>query len=310
MRPLPWLISVLVISVSACVRDRDQTVGSALAKTGIQQAEPSVIKASVAGVVTESAGTLPFPLDCTGMPKQGGLLACQTVPGANVSIGGVGTIADSSGYFTVGFDRDAPKKETVIVETVGQTRSMEIKILPREYGISSIDNLPPSQVSTFTGKQRTRIEASTVRKTAGFASRVAETGFRDGFTFPLDDIRKTSPFGAQRILNGELQRPHYGVDLAAPAGTPVYAPADGIVSLADDDLYFEGQTVFIDHGQGLISMYLHMSTIKVETGQAVKRGDVLGKVGATGRATGPHLCWRLKWRNRNLDPELLTEWPD
>ena len=92
-------------------------------------------------------------------------------------------------------------------------------------------------------------------------------------------------------------------------GTPIYAPADGIVSLADDDLYFEGAMVMLDHGQGLNSMYLHVSDIFVEAGQSVKQGDKIATVGSRGRSTGPHLCWRLKWRNRNLDPELLTKWP-
>ena len=135
-------------------------------------------------------------------------------------------------------------------------------------------------------------------------------GFKNGFDLPIkDEFIKTTNFGAQRILNGEPKRPHYGVDLAAPVGTPIYAPADGVVSLADDDLYFEGAMVLLDHGQGLISMYLHTDEILVEPGQVVKQGEQIATVGSKGRSTGPHLCWRLKWRNRNLDPELLTEWP-
>ena len=97
--------------------------------------------------------------------------------------------------------------------------------------------------------------------------------------------------------------------MAAPKGTPIVAPADGIVSMADEDMYFEGALLLIDHGQGLISYYLHMDDIVVEDGQHVKQGEQIATVGSKGRSTGPHLCWRLKWRNRNLDPELLTEWP-
>jgi len=110
-------------------------------------------------------------------------------------------------------------------------------------------------------------------------------------------------------LNGDPKRPHFGVDLAAPKGTPILAPADGIVSLASTEMYFEGSLIMIDHGQGLISYYLHNETVDVEVGQRVTQGQQIGTVGSRGRSTGPHLCWRLKWRGRNLDPELLTEWP-
>ena len=179
----------------------------------------------------------------------------------------------------------------------------------REYDTSRIDGLPPSQVSTFTEAQLKRIRSSSARKKVGFSSRAKEMGFKNGFISPIKEFRKTTNFGAQRILNGEPKKPHYGVDMAAPVGTPIYAPADGIVSLADDDLYFEGAMVLLDHGQGLISMYLHVNEITVENGQRVKQGEQIATVGSKGRSTGPHLCWRLKWRNRNLDPELLTEWP-
>ena len=166
-------------------------------------------------------------------------------------------------------------------------------------------------MSTFSEAQLKRIRSSSARKKKGFASRQSLLGFVNGFNLPIKaEFIKTTNFGAQRILNGEKKRPHYGVDLAAPVGTPIYAPADGVVSLADDDLYFEGAMVLLDHGQGLISMYLHTDTILVEEGQAVKQGEQIATVGSKGRSTGPHLCWRLKWRNRNLDPELLTQWPD
>ena len=134
-------------------------------------------------------------------------------------------------------------------------------------------------------------------------------GFKDGFINPLENMNKTSPFGSQRILNGIPKKPHYGVDIAAKVGTKIYAPADGVISLSDDDLYFEGSMVLIDHGQGLISMYLHTEENLVHEGEHVKQGQLIATVGSKGRSTGPHLCWRLKWRNRNLDPETLTRWP-
>ncbi len=254
---------------------------------------------------------------CTGVFEQGGTVKCKTFPNAIIEISGVKTKADQDGFVIIGFDRDAPVEETVRVhlgresEKHFEKTSFEktFEIAPREYAISRIDGLPPSQVSTFTDAQLKRIRASSARKKIGFGSREQTMWFKDGFDYPLKSFTKTSPFGAQRILNGETKKPHYGVDIAAPVGTPIYAPADGVISLADDDLYFEGAMVLIDHGQGLISMYLHMNDIDVEPGQEVKRGEKIGEDGSKGRSTGPHLCWRLKWRNRHLDPELLTEWP-
>jgi murein DD-endopeptidase MepM/ murein hydrolase activator NlpD len=107
-------------------------------------------------------------------------------------------------------------------------------------------------------------------------------------------------------LNGVPARPHYGVDLAAPRGTPIVAPAGGLVSFAETGLHFEGGLIMIDHGQGLVSAYLHLSRLDVVAGQSVSQGQVIGAVGAEGRATGPHLCWRMKWRDRNLNPMSLV----
>jgi len=247
---------------------------------------------------------------CNGVTKQGGAVLCQTQPNAKVKVARSNKdfyfeSADEKGQIIIGFDRDETKN---FVEVAGQRVSFDLK--PREYDTSRIDGLPPSQVSTFSEAQLKRIRSSSARKKTGFASRAKEMGFKDGFDLPIKaDFIKTTNFGAQRILNGEPKKPHYGVDLAAPVGTPIYAPADGVVSLADDDLYFEGAMVLLDHGQGLISMYLHTDEILVEPGQAVKQGEQIATVGSKGRSTGPHLCWRLKWRNRNLDPLLLTEWP-
>ena len=251
-------------------------------------------------------------LDCEGVFQQGGALLCQTLPDALIKVGGLDIHADQNGRAIIGLDRDAGAKETLTVYANGDDLALTketFNIAPREYNIQRIDGLPPSQVSTFTEAQLKHIRAASARKKVGFRSRVDEMGFADGFIYPLKTFKKTSPFGAQRILNGEPKNPHYGVDIAAPKGTPIYAPADGIVSLADANLYFEGQMVMIDHGQGLNSLYLHMSEIDVKAGQKVTRGEQIGAVGSTGRSTGPHLCWRLKWRNRNLDPELLTKWP-
>ena len=294
------LLSCFLLSVSACAQENSESVpAKAAAKT-------SLASERVEATETPTDTTL----NCTGVPEQGGAVLCRTTPNAKVKIGRSADdfyfeTADENGQIVIGFDRD--EKQALI--GVGDT-TVEYNFTPREYSISRIDGLPPSQVSTFSDKQLAHIKASSARKKVGFASREKTMGLVDGFTYPLNEFTKTSPFGAQRILNGEPKKPHMGVDIAAPIGTPIYAPADGVVSLADDDLYFEGAMVLLDHGQGLISMYLHVNEIFVEPGQAVKRGDQIATVGSKGRSTGPHLCWRLKWRNRNLDPELLTQWPE
>lgn len=260
-----------------------------------------------AGAIAHVDGSA--PLDCHGIVKQGGMVICQTAPNAKVQVGRAEDdtylqTADENGIIIIGFDRDEPM---AFAETA--THRVNFLIEPREYDISRIDGLPKNMVSEYTEEELTRIRAATARKKVGFASSVSEIGFEDGFIYPVADHIKTTNFGAQRVLNGDPKRPHFGVDLAAPKGTPIVAPADGIVSMSDDDMYFEGSLILIDHGQGLISYYMHMEDLLVEPGQHVKQGEQIATIGTRGRSTGPHLCWRLKWRGRNLDPELLTKWP-
>ena len=252
----------------------------------------------------------PSRFDCTGVAKQGGALLCQTTPLANVKTGRSATRADAVGNVIIGFDRDAVKNTKVtITHAGGETTTHPITVEPRQYKEQRIDGLPPSQVSTYSEADLKKIRASSARKKVGFASNQPELYFKDGFDYPIKEFVKTSPFGSRRILNGEPKSPHYGVDIAAPLGTPIYAPAAGVVGLADEDLYFEGAMVMIDHGQGLNSLYLHVNDVFVKPGDVVERGDLIAEVGSKGRSTGPHLCWRLKWKRENLDPELLTKWP-
>jgi murein DD-endopeptidase MepM/ murein hydrolase activator NlpD len=315
MRYLPIFSLSLMLSVSACGQDSQPEIQSVLDGSAVMAADANAkaLEKTVKKTVKRSGLNADNPaptITCTGVAEQGGAVKCQTRPNQKVKLGRSEDDfyyeqADENGEIIIGFDRD--EKRALI--SAGDS-GVEYNFTPREYKISRIDGLPPSQVSSFNDDQLKRIHSSTARKKIGFKSRVKPVGLKNGFIYPLKDVRKTSPFGAQRILNGEAKRPHYGVDIAAPVGTPIYAPADGIVSLADDDLYFEGAMVMLDHGQGLNSMYLHVSEIFVTAGQAVKQGEKIAAIGSRGRSTGPHLCWRMKWRNRNLDPELLTKWPD
>ena len=246
-------------------------------------------------------------LDLTGRFVQGGHALGRTWPRALVFVDGEAlTAASASGRFIVGFDRDAPATVQIEARAGGRSARRSLDIAPGDFDITRIDGLPPATVEPTDPDLLARIAREVELKTEAFASRVDADHFRDGFVWPLAGFRVSSRWGAQRVLNGTPARPHYGIDLAAPAGTVIRAPADGRVTLAEPDLHFEGGLTLIDHGQGLITAYLHQSRLDVRAGQDVRRGDSLGRVGMSGRATGPHLCWRMKWRNRNMDPSLLT----
>ena len=239
------------------------------------------------------------PFAWRGHLVQGGLLIGQSRPGDRIRIdGALETTAGATGLFVVGFDRDAGPV-TRIETGLG---NCSLPITPGVFDIQRIDGLPPDQVSPTDPLLLARINREKGLKATAFAHQADTEDFRDGFVLPLSHALKTSRFGPQRILNGEPKTPHYGVDLAAPAGTAITAPADGLVVLAEADLWFEGGLTLIDHGQGLTSAYLHQQAQTVTAGDRVRRGQTIGAVGARGRATGPHLCWRLTWRGRHLDP--------
>ena len=237
---------------------------------------------------------------------QGGYAIGRTAPRATVLFNGLpATQASAQGWFVLGFDRDAPPPAVITVETADGTSTHERTIAPGSFDIQRIDGLPPSQVTPVEPALLARIASENQRKAAGYASRLDADDFSTGFIMPVQATRRSSSFGGQRILNGEAKRPHLGVDLAAPVGTPIVAPAAGRVTLAEPHMHFEGGLVMIDHGQGLITVYLHMSRLDVAAGDTVFQGQRIGAVGQEGRATGPHLCWRMRWRDQNLDPSLL-----
>lgn len=271
-------------------RDLILGAGGALLTTGL-----------MAGPASPAPRSPDLSLD--GKLVQGGFAFGRTAPDATVSVDGESlTQASRTGLFVVGFDRDAAASTTVAAD--GATRTLEVA--PGTFPSSRIDGLPPSTVEPSDPELLARIQRELALKTAAFESCADTEDFAQGFVWPLETYRISSLWGAQRILNGTPARPHYGIDLAAPQGTPIHAPAAGRVVLAEPDMHFEGGLVLIDHGQGLITAYLHQSRIEAMVGQTLARGDLIGLVGMKGRATGPHLCWRMKWRGRNLDPSLMV----
>lgn len=246
------------------------------------------------------------PLTLKGQWRQGGFAIGRTLPRLPVHVDGeVLTTASERGLFIVGFDRDAPASTRIEVGDGATRAGQTLAIAPGTFPSTRIDGLPPSTVEPSDPALLARIQREAALKAEGFASRADSDDFREGFAWPLAAYRISSPWGAQRVLNGTPARPHYGIDLAAPQGTPILSPAEGLVTFAQTGLHFEGGLVLIDHGQGLITAYLHQSRIDVAAGQRVERGEVIGQVGREGRATGPHLCWRMKWRDRYLDPSLM-----
>ena len=256
------------------------------------------------------AQTRPERLNLTGRFIQGGYALGRTRPGALVFVDGEAlTAAGATGLFVVGFDRDGA--DTVLIEARqdGWRAEERLHVAAGDFPTQRISGLPPSTVDPTDPALLERIRREAELTAVAYASRDATENFADGFDWPLAEFRISSRWGSQRILNGTPARPHYGIDLAAPAGTPILAPAPGLVVLAEPDLHYEGGTTFIDHGQGLITVYLHQSRLEVAQGDRVARGQRIGRVGSSGRATGPHLCWRARWRDRNIDPSNLVGAP-
>ena len=253
------------------------------------------------------AAAEPPRLDLRGKFVQGGFVVGRTAPGAAIVVDGQAAgSASPDGLFVVGFDRDSAGTVDVRVRTTDGEADRIVTVARTDFDIQRIDGLPEDQVTPSDPALLARIAAERDRKAVGFASLAAGTHFTEAFLLPVPGARLTARFGGQRILDGEPKQPHYGDDLAAPVGTPVIAPADGVVAFAETGLHYEGGLIMIDHGQGLITLYLHLSRVDVAVGQTVARGQTIAAVGQEGRATGPHLCWRMKWRGRNLDPMLLV----
>jgi hypothetical protein len=236
---------------------------------------------------------------------QGGLVFGQAAPGAEVALDGRAVRVTKTGRFIFGFGRDAaPNAVLEVIWPDGRAEMRHLVVAKRDYQIQRIDGLPPKMV-TPPEAVLARIRAENALIAEARAVDRPEPLFESGFVWPV-----TGPisgvFGSQRVLNGKPRRPHYGVDIAAPAGTLVKAPADGVVAIADSDMYYTGGTVLLDHGHGLTSVYSHMKEVWVEEGVRLHQGDPLGIVGATGRVTGAHLDWRINWFDQRLDPALLV----
>jgi murein DD-endopeptidase MepM/ murein hydrolase activator NlpD len=235
---------------------------------------------------------------------QGALLVGETLPGARVTLDGSPLMVSSSGVFAFGFDRDqGPSARLEVTFPDGRIETRSLTIAPRSYAIQRIEGIAPKFVNP-PAEVLSRIARESKQKKEARSHWRDATWFQSPFLWPTKGPI-SGVFGSHRFYNGEAKRPHFGVDIAAGMGAPIIAPADGIVTLAESDMYFEGGLIFLDHGQGVTSYYMHLSRIDVKAGQMVRQGEMLGAVGASGRSTGPHLHWAMFWRSAHLDPSVL-----
>ncbi|MBQ8677734.1 MAG: M23 family metallopeptidase [Alphaproteobacteria bacterium] len=212
----------------------------------------------------------------------------------------------SDGIFMVAFGRDETKDQLLsVIDTSDQEHNFELKISPTQWNIQNIKGIPPRKV-TPSDADLAAIQKESKLLGKALKAENTSTFWRSGFIRPVEG-RISGEFGGQRIMNKVPKSPHRGMDIAAPAGTPVKASADGVITLTAPDLFYSGNVVVIDHGFGLQTIYAHLSEIKAVSGQTVKQGDIIGLVGKTGRATGPHLHWGASLRNIRFNPQSLLD---
>jgi murein DD-endopeptidase MepM/ murein hydrolase activator NlpD len=242
------------------------------------------------------------PYTLHGRWQQGGLLVGKTNPAASVILDGRKLSVSPEGWFVFGFDRDAAATASLSVQLPGQPiESKTYPVKQRVWKVQRINGLPQDKV-TPPPEVEQRIEREADEIKAARSPDSALTDFTEHLQWPAHG-QISGVFGSQRILNGVPKQPHPGEDIVVPTGTPVTAPAGGVVTLAEPDLYFTGGTVIIDHGHGLSSVLVHLSKLLVKTGDTVKQGQLVAKSGMTGRATGPHLHWGMYWFDAHIDPQ-------
>jgi murein DD-endopeptidase MepM/ murein hydrolase activator NlpD len=253
---------------------------------------------------TGLASGRPMPLALPAQAKQGALVVGRAAPDAQIWLGERRLRVDAAGRFVFGVGRDQTTPlQLRWRQSDGSTDTVAIAVERREWRTERVEGVPQATVTPPPAiAERIAREQATVA-----AARQRDddrSDFVPPFSWPTRG-RISGVFGSQRVYNGEPRAPHSGLDVAAASGTPLRAPAAGVVSLAESDLYLTGGTVLIDHGHGVSSVFLHLSRIDVSVGQRIEKGEVFGAVGATGRATGPHMHWGLNWFDVRLDPALL-----
>lgn len=256
------------------------------------------LAALLVGADAGAASSLPAEV------SQGGLVIATLPDVTRVDVGGKDVRIGKDGVLVFGAGRD--EKGPLLVNLThanGQRETLRIRVLPRDWPIERVNGVPPKTVNP-PPDIAARIQREQAEVTVARDRDDDREDFTKGFIWPVQG-RISGRFGNQRIYNGDPKAPHSGMDIAVPTGTPVKAPAGGIVTFAKPDLYLTGGTLLLDHGYGLSSNFLHLSKLDVKVGQRVRQGEVIGEAGMTGRATGPHVHWGFNWFGVRLDPLLL-----
>ena len=245
-------------------------------------------------------------LELKGEFYQGNLIIGKTEPGTQIFIDKSKIKVSKDGYFAFGLSKD--RKNDVVIKVINQNKTEEIikKVYKKKYQIQKIDGLPQKQVTPPKEVyERIKNDNKLIAEARSIDSDY--TYFLNKFNVPIENTIITGVYGSQRILNGIPKSPHYGLDFAAKEGTPIKAMLDGIVTLSEKDLYYTGGTIIFDHGHGVSTLYMHLKDVNVAKGQKVKKGEIIGTVGKTGRSTGAHLDIRLNWYDVKLDPASVLD---
>ncbi len=239
-------------------------------------------------------------IEFTGKFIQGHFILGKTETNSKIIIDKKEIKVSKDGYFVFGIDRN--RKFDILITKISNGKKEKIvkKIFKRKYKIQKIDGLPENKVTPPESVyKRIKKENNAIGEARAINSDL--NYFKSKFIMPVDGII-TGVYGSQRILNGKPKWPHYGIDIAADQGTHIKSSGSGIVTMAEDDLYYTGGTVIMDHGHGISTIYSHLENVLVSVGDKINQGDIIGTVGSTGRSTGPHLDFRINWFQTRLDP--------
>ena len=251
------------------------------------------------------SSSLANSIEFKGKFLQGHYIVGLTDPSAEILIDKKKVKVSKDGYFVFGLDRDRKLDVSIVKLINGKKELITKKVFKREYNIQRINGLPqnkvtpPESVYKRIKEENNRIgEARAINSNLSF--------FKNRFIMPVEGII-SGVYGSQRILNGKPKWPHYGIDIAAKKGTMIKSSASGVVTMAEEDLYYTGGTIIMDHGHGISTIYSHLETIIVSVGDKINQGDIIGTVGSTGRSTGPHLDFRVNWFQTRLDPMSILD---